>query len=117
MRWNTGEKFVQHAAEAVDVAAPVDIVRSRRLLRAHVQWRAEDRVGRRDASRPDIADRASQAEIAEDRVTFFEQHIPRLDVAMDDASRVCVAQRACHVANDLHGASDRYGVLPLELAL
>ena len=80
-----GEHLVQHAAEAVEVAPPVDRRVAAGLLGAHVGRRADGEAG---LGEPLAAGRASARAIPKSatmRVAVGEQDVLRLDVAVDDA--------------------------------
>src|SRR5439155_1655256 len=67
---------------------------ARRSVRAVV-------MGRR-RSRARLQDCFGHAEIADHGVPRREEHVVRLDVAMDDSARVGVRQRVTHIAQDEH---------------
>jgi hypothetical protein len=50
---------------------------------------------------------ASDAEIGQHGEVGLQQNVPGLDVAVEDAVRVRVAQRFGHVARDAQGLGDR----------
>ena len=61
------------------------------------------------------AHRLGDAEVGDDRVALGEQHVVRLDVAVDDAVPVGVGERVDHLAQDPHGLGDRQLALAREL--
>ena len=60
------------------------------------------------------ADRPGDAEIGHQRVPRVEQDVGRLDVPVDHAGPVRVAQRIGHLAGDLERVADRELALPDE---
>ncbi len=98
----------QHAAQAVDVAPPVEVLASVDLLRAHV-GRSADHVpggGLRAADGP------GDAEVRHQRVPRIQQDVGRLDVAVDHVAAVRVAQRVRHLASDLERLGHRELTFP-----
>ncbi len=55
----------------------------------------------------DAAQRFRDAEVGDDRGAAGQQHVVRLDVAMDDAALVRVRERARDVAQDAQHVGDR----------
>ena len=102
-----GEHLVQKDAHPVHVGGGSDgLVQG--LLRRHVRRRPED-AG--EAAKPG-ARVVGDAEIEDPRVTaHVDEHVARLEVAVDDAALVGDRQRAGHVEGDLHRATDREGTL------
>ena len=79
------QHLVEHAAEAVDVGAGVELASAGGLLRAHV-GRRSDRAARSRSSVSPLAavERPRDAEVRDTRaVAAVEQDVLRLDVAMD----------------------------------
>jgi hypothetical protein len=88
----TGEHLEQHAAERVDVGAPVDLL-ALDLLGRHVRGRADDLAGARQLRVAGGGGELGQAEVDELRRLAVlrvrcEQHVGRLEIAMDDARGV-----------------------------
>ena len=106
------QHFEQHAAEAVNVGAGIEIPQRHRLLRAHIAGRADRlaRLGERQAARG--ADRARDAEVGNDRVVAREEDVLRLDVAVNDALGVGERERVGGVARDLECRFERQPSLP-----
>ena len=101
------EHFEQHAPEAVEIAAAVELVDPPRLLRAHVSWGA-DRDAR--SCHPTLvrhADGAGDAEVAHHRMAGLEKDVLRLDVAMHDVPAVSVGQGVRHLARDAQRLLER----------
>jgi hypothetical protein len=97
------EHLVQHAAKAVDVAAFVDLLGTRCLLRTHVPHGAEGHPGPGQTLTTRCTHGTGDAEVRDDRLASGKQHVLRLDVAVDDAVGVGVAERT----RDLLGHPDR----------
>ena len=108
------QHFVEHAAEAVDVAAPIDIAVPRALLRAHVHRGAHRHTGRRQPLAAGGADAARDAEIADDGLPGDEQDVFGFDVAMDDIMGVRVMEGACHLLRDVRGVGNGELLFPRE---
>ena len=108
-RGPTCQHLVRHASHGVDVRAMIDIGIPRRLLWRHV-GRRPHRHARRGQIAPLIRRRGHgfcHTEIRHERVFCGQQHVVRLDVAMDDP--VLVRKRECvnHVPDQTNGISDR----------
>ena len=106
-----GQHLVHHAGEAVQVAAPVEIVRADRLFGAHVHRRAERDPRLRDRRVLGRALHPRDPEIGHDGDAALEEDVLRLDVAVDDPLVVRPLERAGHLDADAHGRVD--GELPL----
>ena len=104
-RGPAGDQFVEHDADGEEIRAPVELA-AERLLRAHITRRAQHLA---DLRAQHLAFRAGafaigQARDAEiedlDRAAVLAQHdVGRLDVAVDDAERVRVAERVGQLAS------------------
>ena len=108
-----GEHLVEHAAEGVDVAPAIDVALAGRLLGAHVRRRAEATPVSVRRSSPAAVDGPRDAEVGDDGVALLEQDVLGLDVAMDDAVRVGVAERVGDLAGDAERVVERE--LPLAI--
>jgi hypothetical protein len=94
-----GDHLEQRAAERVDVGAVVDVGRAPALLGRHVRWRAHDRaglgprrgLGGQELGDPEVEDLHALA--ADDLGVGHQEHVLRLEVAMDDALGVRRGQR------------------------
>ena len=96
-----GQQFVEQHAQAVDVAARVDVQPAHlRLLRAHVSRRADELV--QTACKPSCPSAALSVALAMPKsITFgtgtpscsVDQDVRRLDVAVDDPLLVRVLDR------------------------
>ena len=75
----------------------------RRLLGRHVGRRAERQAGAGDRRLPRLVERLGDAEVGDQRVAVRDQHVVGLDVPVNDAVPVGIAQRVGHVAQDPHG--------------
>ena len=112
------QHLVQHAAEAVEIAATIKLVDPLRLLRAHVAGRADGDTRARHPPPPSppssacrYPDRAGDAEVAHHGVTRLEEDILRLDIAMHDVAPVRVVQGVRHLAGDVQRVVQRELVL------
>jgi hypothetical protein len=109
-----GEHLVEHAAQAVEIGAGVD-VGAHALLGAHVArrpdgeaWEREPLVERGHVERP------RDAEVGDHRLAGLEQDVLRLDVAVDDALPVGIRERRRRPARDPDRLEDREGAVPGE---
>ena len=95
MRQAAGQHFVAHRAQRVDVAARVGIARlPGQLLRAHVRQGAHDLPGLGHVG-GGVALQAGDAEVQDLRLAaLVDQHVRRLQVAVDDAALVGELRRA-----------------------
>ena len=92
-----GEHLVDHAAEAVDVAAAVHRRRRGRLLRAHVGRGADGEADTGQRGAAGQADRPRDAEVGDHRVAVRDEDVLRLDVAVHHPAPVGVVQRVRHL--------------------
>jgi len=88
----TRQHLEQHAAEAVDVGARVEVAQRHRLLGAHVPRRADRLSGLGEREAAGGADGARDPEIRHDRVRAGEQDVLGFDVAVDDPLSVAKAR-------------------------
>src|SRR5438105_13211051 len=88
------EHFVEHAGEAVDVAPAVQRRFSGRLFRTHVGGRPYREAGFGDLLPFRGTDRPGDPEIGHHRLTFLQQNVLRLDIAMNDLVPMRVVERA-----------------------
>src|SRR5439155_593510 len=92
------------------IAAAVDLVASRGLLRAHVGRRPDDRSRLCERLRlPRDAEGAGDPEVRDDGGPARKQDVLRLDVAVHHAVAVRVGQRSRHLRRDATAAQ-----LPLD---
>ena len=107
-----GEHLVGHHAEGVDVGAVIDVGIGGGLLGRHVGRGAESHAGGSEGlAAGGLAHRFRHAEIGDQGVASRQQHILRLDVAVDHAPGVCGGERIGHVAEDAN--CFRHGELTL----
>jgi hypothetical protein len=92
----------EHAPEREHVGARVQIRLPTGLLRRHVAGRAHEQPRRRRGARglPDARDPEVE-DLAALHLPAAEEQVPRLDVAVDDASRMRDGQRFGHAAAQL----------------
>ena len=104
-----GQELVGDHAEGVDVAPVIDGCGGD-LLRRHVGGRADHdaRAGDGVIVGGVGGDRARNAEVGEEHVAAGQQHVVRLDIAMDDARRVRVRERVRDFAEHADGVRDRH---------
>src|SRR5918994_1634365 len=109
-RRSAGEHLVQHTAEAVDVAPPVDLDVAERLFGAHVLRSTEDgpAAGRRLSN----VRRPGDTVIGDQDVILLQQDIFRLHVTMDYSLLMSVGERVGRLAGD----PERLGDWQTELA-
>ncbi len=105
------EELVQRRAEAVDVGSTIDVAAAPRLLRRHVRGRAEEHASLGDALLSALV--AREAEVHHDRaiaplVGHLDEDVPGLHVAVKDAERVPLVQRARDVAHGHHLLEQRH---------
>ena len=111
-----GEGLVQQAAEAVHVAAPIDLALARGLLRTHVLGRPHHQPG---LGQPHIrrgAYRQRDPEVRDDGFAFVEQDVLRLDVTVDHLPLVRVIERGGDLPGDAQRLVDAKLLLASELA-
>ncbi len=101
------EHLVQHAADRVEIAPSVQLPGGGGLLRAHVGGSAEGEPRLGQAVLAGSRDGARHPEVGHDRFLSLQQDVFRLDVAVDDAVRMGVAQGAQHLGGDPHGPVER----------
>ncbi|MCO5167000.1 MAG: hypothetical protein M9894_11605 [Planctomycetes bacterium] len=99
------EQLVEHDAEREHVRRRPGPAALLELLGRHVPGRPDDRARRGHARLLVVA---GHAEVGQDRrvVGRAQEHVGRLQVAVDDPRRVDVRQGPRHVAADAQGASD-----------
>jgi hypothetical protein len=109
--WRTPRQhFIRKHAPRVDVCARVCRRVAACLLRCHVGRSTErDSDRRQPGALTDSGFREclGDAEVSDHRGAGGEQHVVRLDVAMQDAIRVCKGERARDFAEEAHGVAYR----------
>ncbi len=99
----TGQHFIEHGRQRVDVAPRRDLLFRRRLLGAHVMRRAKRQAGLRHSPAGSGRHRERDPEIHHHRAAIVQQDVLGLDVAVDHAVPVRVVERVGHLARDAHG--------------
>ena len=110
----SGEHLVQHTTQRVDIAAPVEILATRCLLRTHVKRRPNRQPRLGELLAAGRIDRPRDAEIGNDRVAVLDEDVLRFDVAVDDIAFVRRVERVGHFARELHGIVNRQLLLAIQ---
>ncbi len=95
----SGCQLIEHNPKRVDVAATIQLF-SQYLFWRHVLRRADDGAGLGELSRPlhDLGD----AKVGQQAVPLFvDQDVAGLYIAMDQSTRMGIAQRLAHLFDDL----------------
>ena len=88
----TRDQFVKNGAEPVDVRRCAEHLRARGLLRGNIAWRADNRAAQGESR---VVQAFGEAEVRDVRLAIpVEQDIPRLEVAVEDASLMGVMDGA-----------------------
>src|SRR5829696_5730188 len=96
-RWLAAEHLVEEGAKRIEVT-----LRAARLAHRLLGWQVRNRADERAAADPGARLRGRQAEVSEPGTSVvIDPDIRRLQVAMDDASRVRVLESAGDVRGDL----------------
>ena len=103
----TGQHLEQHAAERIDVGAPIDLLRAAGLLGAHVRRCAHGQPELGEVGMVHAADGAGDAEVGDHRLALAQQDVLRLDVPVHHARHVGVRQCGRHVAHDRERVGER----------
>ena len=98
--------MIEDAAEAIDIAAPVQPIFPSNLLRAHIGRRAEGDTAARHRLAPCGSDCGTDAGVGYKRANDSEQHVPRLEVEVQSASGVCGGEAAGDVRGDAQSVVD-----------
>ena len=100
-----GQQFIKHRAQAIDIRARRQTAATFRLLGRDVGRRSEDGEC---ASDPGVAlDQLGETEVTEQRLAAsIEQHVARLDVAMQDAALMRVMHRARELHHEFSGVAN-----------
>src|SRR6185295_2042262 len=109
------EHLVEDAAEAVDVAASVDVGIRHPLLWTHVRRRTQRYTRRCQLLRSECAGGARNPEIGEESLPVLDKDVLRLDVAVDDSVAMRMIERACDLAGDAQRFVERELSLAIEL--
>ncbi len=105
-------RLVEHHPQGPDVRAVVDVLHRARLLRRHVEWRAQDRPGAGEPARGAVG--ADVARVAADLghaevehlddaralLALGEEDVGRLDVAVEDAGLVRLGHADARLGGD-----------------
>ena len=105
---------MEHAAEAEDVAAAVELLLATRLFGAHVPRGPHADAGASHPRPAGGADRACDPEIGHHGVLLDEEDVLGLDVPMHEPLAVGVAQSVRHFHRDPHRLVEREQLLPEE---
>ena len=111
MRRLAGQHLIEHTAEGVDVGASIDVGIAGGLFRAHVVRRAECEAGLGDPLAGCDGEGARDAEVGDDGLSAGEHDVAWLDVAVDHAERMGVAEGGGDIAGDAQGVLDGEGSL------
>ena len=115
-RWRPGEELVGQRSERVDIGAVVDGSRGD-LLGRHIGWRANHRPRPRHRQVYGVGgERPRYPEVGKEDVAVGDQHVVRLDIAMNHAPGVGVRQRVRQLAEDPHDLPDRQPAVRLSRA-
>ena len=102
------EELIRHDTQGVDVGTMVGVWIGHRLLGCHIRGRTKRNARGRECLSPSrFAHRFRHPEIRDDSVSFRQQHVVRLDVAMDHAMPVRRREGIHDVAQDPHRLADR----------
>src|SRR5262245_19000038 len=115
-RYDAGQHFKQHDAQAVDVRAPIQLF-TQTLLRRHVMWGPHDGAGSRQADGSNVAQRGDAKIEHLDLQTAWgclHENILRFDVAMNYILPVRLIQRRADLADNLGGVSLSQRTLSLD---
>ena len=102
-----GEHLVEDAAQGIDVAPAIEPPVGARLLRAHVQRGAERDAGLGQPLAAGRVERPGDTEVRDDTMIAREQDVLRLDVTVDEALPVGIAQGIGDLERDPDGVSQR----------
>jgi hypothetical protein len=105
---------VRAAPEAIEIAPAIDVRVACRLLGTHVRWSTQHEAGCRYAIATGDGDGQCDPEVCDNCVTRLEQQVLWLDVAMDHAALMCVAQSAGHFPRDPNGVANGEQLLAVE---
>ena len=107
------QHLVNHTGKAVGVAAGVHLL-SHRLLRTHVSRSADGGAGHGDVVvLTHVTHRLSDPKIGDQRMSFGDQNVLRLDVAVHEVLPVCVCQGAGYLVDHTERILDRNLLLPI----
>src|SRR6185503_18162017 len=109
------EHLVQDAAEAVDVAASIDIGIRHPLLWTHVRRRTQRYTRRRQLLCSECAGGARNPEIGEESLPVLDKNVFGFNIAMHDAVAMRMIERACYLAGDAQCFVERELPLAIEL--
>ena len=97
---------MQHRAECVDVHACIECALACGLLGRHVLGRAEREAGARHPVGACLLQRQRNAEIRDEGVAVLQQDVLGLDVAVNDAVRMGIAERVGDLPRETHRLCD-----------
>ncbi len=113
-RWLTAEHFVDHAAQAVEVAASVDVAFARRLFGTHVRRRTHRHARLCELRGACRTDGTGDPEIRHHRVARFDQNVLGFDVTMHHAVGVSVRECIGDLSRDVERRVQRQLLLSAE---
>ena len=96
----TGEHLIRNGAERVDVASPVDDAVAGGLLRTHVLRCSERQPCLRDSVSAGVTHGQRYSEISDNWLARLHENVFGLEVAVNDAVRVCVVERVGNSDSD-----------------
>ena len=96
------EHLVEHAAERVEVAAPIDALADR-LFRTHVRRGADADPCLRERVAPRVAHCLADAEVGHERMPVLKHDVLGLDVAVDHVVPMRIVERSGHFLRNPHG--------------
>jgi len=103
--WPAGKHLLTHTAQAVHIAAPIEVAFRRSLLGTHVRWCAYSYTDGGEGSGPGpfAAWLSRYAEVREVRVIVGEEDVLRFQVAVHHTAGMRIVERVSDLANDTDG--------------
>ena len=118
-RRDAGDHFIQDAAEAVEIAARIELAAGD-LLGAHVERRADHEARFGECTGVGLTGErgrqgARDAEVAQHRMAAVQEDVLGLDVAVHETGAVCIVERVGHLDGQAGGFGPRHGAVPREV--